>query len=71
MKPFYARRTRTPAEAAADIFSVFTDPSLESGAAYFRDRTGYFPVADHVADRNRQDDLLAVSEALLAKAWGA
>ena len=68
MKPFYARHTRTPSDAAADILAALTDRTLAVGSASFRNRTGPFPTADYVANLSRQGDLLAVSEALLAKA---
>jgi NAD(P)-dependent dehydrogenase (short-subunit alcohol dehydrogenase family) len=68
LRPLYARATRPPEQAARDVVAAFTDPDLPARSASFRNRHGTFTPADFITDENRQEDLLAVSEALVAKA---
>lgn len=68
MRPFYARTTRRPEAVAAQLLDLFVDPAVLPGRALFADRRGSFPAAPFVADRRRQDALLAVSERLVADA---
>lgn len=68
MAPFYARATRRPSDVAAQLLDLFADPTLPPGSATFVNRKGVFPAATFVADRRRQDALLAVSERLVAEA---
>lgn len=71
LAPVYARATRRPEEAAADILAALTDPGVPAGSATFRNRRGSFPAADYVLDARRQRDLRSVSQALLSKALDA
>lgn len=66
--PLYARTTRTPERAAADVVTAFDDPGLAPGTASFRNRSGGFPPSGYVTDPRRQQELMAVSEALVARA---
>jgi len=68
MRPFYARATRRPSAVAAQLLDLLADPAPTPGTAVFADRRGTFPAASYVADRRRQDALLAVSERLVADA---
>jgi NAD(P)-dependent dehydrogenase (short-subunit alcohol dehydrogenase family) len=68
LRPLYSRATRRPSEVAAQLLDLLADPGLTPGAAVFADRSGTFPAAAYVADRRRQDALLAVSERLVADA---
>jgi NAD(P)-dependent dehydrogenase (short-subunit alcohol dehydrogenase family) len=68
LRPLYARATRRPADVAAQLLDLFADPAVARGTAVFADRRGVFPAASYVADRRRQDALLAVSERLVADA---
>lgn len=67
--PLYSFATRSPEQAAADVLAALTDPDLPPGSATFRNRKGSFPPAAFIADQRRQQELLAVSEALTARAF--
>ncbi|WP_375387072.1 SDR family NAD(P)-dependent oxidoreductase [uncultured Amnibacterium sp.] len=68
MKPFFARSTRTPAAVGTQLADIAADPALEPGATVFFDRHGRFPIADFIADPERQRDLLSVSLLLAEQA---
>lgn len=68
LRPVYARATRRPEQAAADVVAALTDPGLAPRTATFRNRHGTFPPSDYVTDLRRQQELLAVSDELIDRA---
>lgn len=70
MKPFFARTTRTAADVGRQLADIFADPTVVEGSTAYFDRTGRFPVAQFIADPQRQEDLLSASLALSSDALG-
>ncbi|WP_375424814.1 SDR family NAD(P)-dependent oxidoreductase [uncultured Friedmanniella sp.] len=70
LRPLYAKTTRRPEQAAADVVAAFLDPDLPTASATFRNRRGVFDASAYVTDRRRQQELITVSRALIDRARG-
>lgn len=64
----FTRFKRTPEQVAAQLLDLLTDDAWSVGEPGFAGRRGRFAADPFVLDRRRQDAVVAMSEALAARA---
>lgn len=67
----FTRNKRSPQQVADQLVELLTDGHWSPSAAGFAHKKGRFPAAAFVADRRRQEQVLAVSTALTERALTA
>ncbi|MGN6242421.1 MAG: SDR family NAD(P)-dependent oxidoreductase [Motilibacteraceae bacterium] len=67
----FTRNKRSPQQVADQLVGLLTDGHWSPSAAGFATKKGRFPAAAFVADRRRQEQVLAVSTALTERALTA
>lgn len=68
MRPFFYFSTRKPEDVAKQFIKILSRNEFKAGKAYFFNKKGQFPIAEFIANKKRQSDLLNTSLKLAQKA---